>query len=152
MKHCAEVLGHGVVHADETPVQMLKPGTGKTHRAYLWAYAAGAFEDTKAVVYDFCESRAGENAKAFLGEWRGKLVCDDFSGYKQLMKDGVIEVGCLAHARRKFSDSHVASKSQIASNALQQFADIYKMERETKELEPDERRRIRQQKTKPLID
>ena len=84
----AEILSHSVVHADETPVQMLKPGNGKTHRAYLWAYAAGAFEDTKAVVYDFCESRAGENAKVFLGGWRGSLVCDDFSGYKQLMTQG----------------------------------------------------------------
>jgi transposase len=77
----AEILSHRVVHADETPVQMLKPGNGKTHRAYLWAYAAGAFEETRAVVYDFCESRAGENAKVFLGDWRGSLVCDDFSGY-----------------------------------------------------------------------
>ncbi|MCB8749099.1 IS66 family transposase, partial [Rhodoferax sp. U2-2l] len=58
----ADILSHSVIHADETPVQMLKPGTGKTHRAYLWAYAAGAFEDTKAVVYDFCDSRAGEHA------------------------------------------------------------------------------------------
>jgi transposase len=54
----AELLAHRVLHADETPVAMLKPGHGKTHRAYLWAYAPGAFEDTKAVVYDFCESRA----------------------------------------------------------------------------------------------
>jgi transposase len=46
----ADILKHRVVHADETPVQMLQPGQGKTHRAYLWAYAAGAFEDTKAVV------------------------------------------------------------------------------------------------------
>jgi transposase len=57
-----EILKHGVLHADETPVQMLKPGNGKTHRAYLWAYAPGAFEDMKAVVYDFCETRAGEHA------------------------------------------------------------------------------------------
>lgn len=63
----ALVLQHSVLHADETPVQMLRPGNGKTHRAYLWAYAPGAFEDTKAVVYDFCESRAGEHARAFLG-------------------------------------------------------------------------------------
>jgi len=53
-----DILGRRVVHADETPVQMLQPGKGKTHRAYLWAYAAGAHEDIKAVVYDFCESRA----------------------------------------------------------------------------------------------
>ncbi|MEB0233387.1 transposase, partial [Undibacterium sp. 10I3] len=46
------VLAHRVLHADETPVAMLKPGQGKTHRAYLWAYAPGAFEDLRAVIYD----------------------------------------------------------------------------------------------------
>ena len=90
-----EMLQHSVLHADETPVQMLKPGNGKTHRAYLWAYAPGAFEDLKAVVYDFCESRAGENARAFLGNWRGSLVCDDFAGYKASFASGVTEAGCL---------------------------------------------------------
>jgi transposase len=148
----AEILSHSVVHADETPVQMLKPGTGKTHRAYLWAYAAGAFEETKAVVYDFCESRAGENAKLFLGDWRGSLVCDDFSGYKQLMGQGVTEVGCLAHARRKFFDLHVSNKSQIAHSALEQIGRIYDIEREVKELPPKERQRIRQERSKPLLD
>jgi hypothetical protein len=148
----ADILTHSVVHADETPVQMLKPGNGKTHRAYLWAYAAGAFEDTKAVVYDFCDSRAGENAKVFLGDWRGQLVCDDFSGYKQLLTQGVTEVGCLAHARRKFFDLHVSNKSQIAQSALEQIARIYDIEREIKELNPDERQRIRQDKSKPLVD
>ena len=148
----ADILSHSVVHADETPVQMLKPGNGKTHRAYLWAYAAGAFEDTKAVVYDFCESRAGENAKVFLGDWRGSLVCDDFSGYKQLMKQGVTEVGCLAHARRKFFDLHASNKSQIAHSALAQIARIYDIEREIKELPADERQRIRQQRSKPLLE
>jgi hypothetical protein len=148
----AEILTHSVVHADETPVQMLKPGSGKTHRAYLWAYAAGAFEDTKAVVYDFCESRAGENAKVFLGDWKGSLVCDDFSGYKQLMGQGVTEVGCLAHARRKFFDLHASNKSQIAQSALEQIGRIYDIERETKELAPDERQRIRLTRSKPLLD
>jgi hypothetical protein len=113
----ANILSHSVVHADETPVQMLKPGNGKTHRAYLWAYAAGAFEETKALVYDFCESRAGENAKVFLGDCKGSLVCDDFSGYKQLMNHGVTQVGCLAHARRKFFDLHAANQSQIVDFA-----------------------------------
>ncbi len=148
----ADILSHSVVHADETPVQMLKPGTGKTHRAYLWAYAAGVFEDTKAVVYDFCDSRAGENAKVFLGDWRGSLVCDDFSGYKQLMTQGVTEVGCLAHARRKFFDLHASNKSQIAQSALEQIAAIYDIEREIKELPADARQRIRQERSKPLLD
>ncbi len=96
-----EILSHAVLHADETPVAMLKPGNKKTHRAYLWAYAPGAFEALKAVVYDFCESRAGEHARTFLGDWKGALVCDDFAGYKQSFTLGILEAGCLAHSRRK---------------------------------------------------
>lgn len=149
----AEILTHGVLHADETPVQMLKPGNGKTHWAYLWAYAPGAFEDMNAVVYDFCETRAGEHARAFLGNWRGSLVCDNYSGYKAGFASGrVIEVGCLAHARRKFFDLHVANKSQVAQSALHQINAVYEIERELKELSPDERQRVRQVRAKPLLD
>ena len=145
----AEILGQRVLHADETPVQMLKPGKGATHRAYLWAYAPGAFEDMKAVVYDFCESRAGEHARRFLGDWKGALVCDDFAGYKATIASGVTEVGCLAHARRKFFDLHAANKSQIAGFALEQFAKVYDIERDAKELNTDERQAMRQQHSKP---
>lgn len=148
----AEILTHSVLHADETPVQMLKPGAGKTHRAYLWAYAPGAFEDTKAVVYDFCESRAGEHARSFLGDWKGSLICDDYAGYKQSIAGGITEVGCLAHARRKFFDLHVANKSQVAESALQQIGTIYEIERELKSLDPDERQRIRQLRSAPAMD
>ena len=147
-----ELLQHRVLHADETPVSMLKPGNGKTHRAYLWAYATSAFETTRVVVYDFCESRSGEHARRFLGNWRGSLTCDDFSGYKALIASGVTEVGCLAHARRKFFDLHAAKQSQIADFALQQFARIYEIEREVKEHNADQRQAIRQQQTKPLLD
>ena len=147
-----EMLRHSVLHADETPVQMLKPGNGKTHRAYLWAYAPGAFEDLKAVVYDFCESRAGEHARTFLGDWRGSLVCDDFAGYKAGFAHGVTEAGCLAHARRKFFDLHASNKSQVAESALQQIGMVYEVEREVQNLTPDERQRIRQARSRPLLD
>ena len=79
-------------------------------------------------------------------------MCDDFSGYKQLMAQGVTEVGCLAHARRKFFDLHVSNKSQIAQSALEQIARIYDIEREIKEFLPDARRQIRQERSKPLLD
>src|SRR5882724_4383249 len=124
------ILAHDVLHADETPVAILKPGNGKTHRAYLWTYCPGAFESMKAVVYDFTETRSGKNAEAFLGSWRGKLVCDDYSGYKAVLAKGITECGCLAHARRKFFDLHVANKSQIAEQALRYFGQLYEVERD----------------------
>ena len=150
LKH--EMLIRHVLHADETPVAMLKPGNQKTHRAYLWAYAPGVFEDMKAVVYDFCESRAGEHARAFLGEWKGALVCDDFAGYKQSFTLGITEVGCLAHSRRKFFDLHVSNQSQIAAQALSYISALYDVEREVKALSTEERLQIRQAQSRPLAD
>ena len=147
-----ELLGHAVLHADETPVPMLKPGNGKTHRAYLWTYAPGAFEDLKAVVYDFCESRAGVHARSFLGDWQGTLVCDDYVAYKQLFTQGIVESGCMAHARRYFFELHVNHQSQIAAQALHYIAQFYEIERDVKSLPTDERQRIRQARSKPLAD
>lgn len=151
-----DVLSHSVVHADETPVAMLLPGKKATHRAYLWAYAAGAFEDLKAVVYDFCMSRASEHPLKFLGTaekaWRGQLVCDDYAAYKVLFTQGVVEVGCMAHARRKFFDLHVNHKSQIAEAALKFFVLLYDVEREIRSHSAQERRQIRQARAKPVAD
>ncbi len=156
----AELLKHDVLHADETPVAMLKPGNGKTHRAYLWSYCTTRFNETKAVVFDFAESRAGSACTRVPRAarqrhncgWRGKLVCDDYSGYKQLLTMGVTEAGCLAHARRKFFDLWANHKSTVAEEALKYFVQLYDVEREVQDLDPDERRRIRQLKARPVAD
>ena len=68
-----EMLTHAVLHADETPVALLNPGSGKTDRAYLWAYSIGTHHPVQAVIYDFADSRAGSHARDFLGDWRGTL-------------------------------------------------------------------------------
>ncbi len=146
------ILAYRVIHADETPVQMLKPGDKKTHRAYLWAYAPGAFEDLRAVVYDFAEGRAGEHARAFFGDWRGKLICDDYVGYKKSFTEGITEIGCMAHARRKWFDLHVASKSELAEQALRYIALLYDTERQARQWDTEHRRRWRQEHAKPVAD
>lgn len=148
----AEMLAHTVLHADETPVEMLKPGTGKTHRAYLWAYSPGAFETMKAVVYDFADSRSGEHARAFLGDWRGSLICDDYGGYKASFAHGITEVGCMAHARRKFFDLHANGTSQIAGQALQYIGLLYDIEREVKDLSAQDRQAIRQEQSRRIAN
>ena len=156
----AEMLTHPVLHADETPVAMLKPGHGKTHRAYLWSYCTTGFDPMRAVVFDFADSRAGQHARDFLGfadrpdrpGWRGKLVCDDFSGYKALFSLGITEVGCLAHARRNFHELWKNHQSTVAEGALQLFGQLYEIEREVQGMTADERRRIRQLKGRPVAD
>ena len=111
------VLKHEVVHVDETPVQMLAPGSKKTHRAYVWVYTTTLAADIQAVGYDFSPGRSGEYARNFLGDWKGKWVCDDYGGYKASFAPGVTEIGCMAHARRKFYELHATKKSFLAEQA-----------------------------------
>ena len=146
------VLEHNVVHVDETPVQMLAPGEKKTHRAYVWGYATTPFAEISAVVYDFSPGRSGEYARNFLGDWKGKLVCDDYGGYKASFALGVTEIGCMTHARRKFYDLHITNKSVLAEQALRYIAALYEVESEVRDSEPDVRRRIRQERAAPLMD
>ena len=152
-----KLLRQGVLHADETPVAMLKPGHGKTHRAYLWSYCTTQFNPIKAVVFDFADSRGGQHARDFLGlpgeqGWRGKLVCDDFSGYKACFELGVTEVGCLAHARRKFHELWANHGSQVGEKALKFFGQLYDVEREVADSDAEHRREIRRQRSRPVAD
>jgi transposase len=121
------VLGSAVVQADETTVDMLDPGAGKTRKAYVWAYARGEFDPRPGVVYDFCPGRGSKYPLAFLGglpsppgsqadrpaesrdpPWSGTLVCDRYGGYDSVLDPKVfpqrVSAACAAHARRKFDE------------------------------------------------
>lgn len=148
----AELLNQTVLHVDETPVPILKPGHHKTHQGYVWAYASTAFSPIKAVYYDFTPGRSGRYARDILGTWKGQLVCDDYSGYKQCFKHGITEVGCMAHARRKFVELHDSGKSQIAHQAIALIAQLYGIEKNIKTLDDQQRAQIRQAQAKPIAD
>jgi len=156
----AEMLKNTVLHADETPVAMLKPGNGKTHRAYLWSYCTTSFNTMKAVVFDFADSRGGQHVRSFLRlpgtadnpGWKGSLVTDDFSGYKACFELGVTEAGCMAHARRKFHELWANHGSPVGEQALKFFIQLYEVERDVQPLPPDERKAVRQQRSKPIAD
>lgn len=142
-----------VLHADETPVALLDPKAGKTQRAYLFAYAnaqhAGA--DPPRVVFQFQTSRSGQHARDFLKEWRGALMVDDYGGYKASFAQGVSELGCWAHARRKWHEQHQASGSEIAAEALARIGVLYRIEEAAKAMGADERLAYRQEHAVPAL-
>jgi transposase len=146
------LLQRRVLHADETPVAQLDPGKGKTKRAYLWAYRSNVLETgPPIVVFDYQTSRAGRHAKEFLSGWQGYLMVDDFGGYKALFANGVTELGCLAHARRKYFDLNAAQANPIAQEALSRIAALYAIEGQSKDMAADERTRWRQEQAQPLL-
>lgn len=142
-----------ILHADETPVRQLDPGSGKTHRAYLWAYRSNALDTgSPIVVFDYQTSRSGEHARTFLKGWQGSLMVDDFGGYKALFTQGVTELGCMAHARRKFFDLNHAQPNAIAQEALMRIAALYEIERRGREMSIEERTHLRRHEAAPLLE
>ncbi len=143
-----------VLHADETPVAQLDPGSGKTQRAYLWAYRSNDFESgPRIIVFDYQTSRSGKHAQSFLAGWQGHLVVDDYAGYKPLftLAGNCTELGCWAHVRRKFFDLHQANASPVAFEALQRIGELYVIEAEGKELSAEARQQLRAEKSLPIL-
>ena len=146
------LLKRRVLHADETPVAQLDPGRGKTKRAYLWAYRSNVLETgPPIVVFDYQGSRAGRHAKEFLSGWQGHLMVDDFGGYKVIFTQGVTELGCLAHARRKYFDLNEAQANPIAQEALRRIAALYAIEALGRDMDVDERTQLRLEHAQPLL-
>jgi transposase len=151
--HRAFVLESRILHADETPVDLLDPGAGKTKKAYVWAYARGAFDATPGVVYDFCAGRGAKYPAEFLKGWSGTLVRDEFKGYEAVLKlERRTGAGCLAHARRKFDELLKTGHSPVAAEAVQRIAWLYHLERESRSLPAAERLLARQERGKPAWD
>ena len=146
-----------VLHADETPVQQLDPGKGKTHKAYLWAFRSNTLDEgPPLIVFDYQTGRSGQHARDFLGAWRGHLCVDDYSGYKALFAtntDGVacVELGCFAHARRKFYELHAANQNPLAEEVLKRIAELYAVEAAAKEMSIEARLELRLRESVPRL-
>ena len=149
----AHILNQSVIHADETSIKLLAPGTGKTDTAYAWVYRTSDLEQSqKAVFFDFCTSRQGMHPKRVLVDYTGTLVVDDYAGYKALFKGNIQEAGCWAHVRRKFFEAHKLTHSELAKQALEKIQTLYRIEHEARDRPPDERLQMRQQKSAPLLE
>src|ERR1700730_10927166 len=143
--------------ADETTVPVLDPGRGCTKTGQLWAYAAddrpwgGA--DPPSVAYVYAPDRKAERPIAHLAGFKGILQVDGYAGYPKLAERGDVELAfCWAHMRRNFYDLATPGPAPIASEALKRIAEFYAIEKDIRGRSAEERRLIRQQKSRPLAD
>ena len=147
------------LHADDTPVPVLAPGTGKTKTGRLWTYVrddrpAGDLSPP-AVWFAYSPDRKGEHPQRHLRDFRGTLQADAFAGFNALYEDpnrGICEASCMAHIRRKFYDLHQAHASPVAAEALRRIGELYAIESEIRGRAPDERKQVRQARARPLLD
>jgi transposase len=154
----AYVLSAQKLHADDTPVPVLAPGTGKTKTGRLWSYVrddrpAGS-TDPPAVFFCYSPDRKSEHPRAHLKDFRGILQADAYAGFNALYErteQPLTEAACWAHARRKFFDLHEATGSPIAHEALARIGALYAIEADIRGRSPDERRAMREERTEPIL-
>ena len=94
-------------------------------------------------VFEYHSGRSGEHVRAFLRDWRSHLMVDDYGGYKALFALGVTELGCMAHARRKFFDLFKANQNPTSFEALRRIAELYAIEAEARECTTEQRQHAR---------
>jgi transposase/uncharacterized protein (DUF1810 family) len=151
------VFSGQAIFADDTPVKLLSPGSGKTKTARLWAYVRDerpwASEASPAAFYRFSRDRKGERPAEHLKDYTGWMHADGYSGFNELFRSGRIhEVACMAHIRRKLVDVFKSQGSVIAEEAIKRIAALYGIEKEVRGQSPEYRAAIRQEKAKPLLD
>jgi transposase len=127
------ILQSGYCQADETPVKVLdaeRPGAARA--AWLWTYHA---PQAQAVVFDFRLSRGRDGPREFIPEdWRGVLQTDGYELYRALCTErpGVVQAGCMAHARRKWVEA-LDGGGEVVAGILADFAALYRVEAEARE-------------------
>jgi transposase len=150
------VMAAGKLHADDTRVPVLAPGTGKTKTGRLWTYVRddrpAGDHAAPAVWFAYSPDRKGEHPEQHLKTFQGALQADAYAGFNQLYRDGRIqEVACWAHVRRKFYDLEQAHASPLAREALERIAALYAIEGDIRGRPPDERQQVRQTRARPVL-
>lgn len=143
-----KVLSANIVNTDDTPVPVQDPDREHCRIGRIWAYVS-----MHGTVYDATEDRSRDGPLAFLKDFRGHLQCDAYAGYDELFRRSngtIIEVGCWAHARRKFVEAQKTSPRE-AHEAVARIKQLYGVEHEAKDLDAAARRSLRQQKSVPLL-
>ena len=154
-----DLLRSTKIFVDETPAPVLDPGRGTTKTGYFWAMARDdrpwGGGDPPAVVYTYAPGRGANHAATLLEDFVGVLQTDAYSAYKSIASkkpNQVTLAHCWAHCRRKFFDVTKNGPSPIADQALEKIAAFYQIEKQIRGQSAEERRSVRQKKTRPLAE
>jgi len=139
------------IHVDDTTFEI--QAKGKTHTGRLWVYYGGAGPASECIVYDYTKTRSQKGPQLFLGNYQGYLQADAYSGYDILYLNGnIIEVACMAHARRKFFDITAAVEGDtLAHEALDFIGKLYDVEHRAELLSDAQRKAYRKRYAKPIL-
>jgi hypothetical protein len=141
-----------VIGTDDTGVKVLDVKLPFARTGRIWPYCGD--RDHPVILYDYTATRQRAGPEEFLRGYRGYLQADAYGGYDALFKDparGLIEVGCWAHARRYFHKALESDQARMGP-ALLLIAQLYQVEKQARPLPAEERLRLRQLQSRPILD
>lgn len=149
-----------VVHADETPFEVIKDGRKAGSNSYMWVYRNGECDSKHPVViYDYQPTRRLDHPDDFLKDYTGVLVTDGYQVYHSLEKKrkALKVAGCWVHAKRKFAELVKAidtgpSDEIIAAEAVKRISELFHIDNLFSNLSSEERLKQRQTIIKPKVD
>lgn len=147
-----DMLAHSPkIHSDDTIIPIL--AKGKNHKGRLWVYIGGGSNTPSAVVYQYSKTRRGEVPQSFLSDYKGYLQADAYAGYDGCYQSGdIIEVGCLAHARRKFMDAIKSTQvDTVAQAAVDYIGRLYGIEKTVSAMSDIQRYYYRRRFARPIL-
>ncbi len=150
-----DVFSGGYVQMDETPIEYLSPGNGKTKNGYLWVAHNPA---SKATIFHWRTGRAASCLHEIVPEgFRGIIQCDGYSVYNAFAQSpprrGSIRLaGCWAHVRRRFFEA--SGYSADARWVLGRIQKLYAIEEQLRESRagPQQRHAVRQEQSRPVVE
>jgi len=141
-------LGAHRIHTDDTGIPVLD--RGKTHKGHVWVYVA----DDDHVIFRYTQRRKGDGPRDFLRDYHGYIQADAANLYDRLFGDAggaATEVGCWAHARRRFYDAQLTDKDR-ALVGIGFIKKLYEVDDTIAKLPPSRRTEERRRLAVPILD
>lgn len=149
-----KLLEGKLIHMDETSVQVLKePDKKAQSKSYMWVQCSGLHGEP-IILYDYSPTRSGQVPIALLQGYQGLLQTDGYEGYAGVARQpGIIQLGCWAHARRKFDIALKASKTKTgkAQMAMSLIQKLYRVETLAKGQSAEQIKQLRQSQSLPVV-
>lgn len=139
---------------DETQVQVLKENGRKAQTKSWMLVRATPFGEKKLVLFDYNTSRSSETMTNLIEGFQGYLQMDGLASYDQITsQEGITRLGCAMHARRRFEKAATSGAkpgTTLAEVGLKYFKDLYEIEEEARDKDPEQRQRLRNERAKPI--
>jgi hypothetical protein len=149
------LLKEKYLHADETPVQVMKePGKKNTTKSYMWVYTTSTNTERQIRLFKYESGRSADYPKEVLKRFNGYLHTDAYSGYEKIK--GITHCLCWAHVRRYFIDASPkdmnSPEGTLPATGIAYCNQLFDWEKKFKELTPEERKKKRLEREKPVLE